>query len=640
MRKPGRESAFLSPKGASCKAFEGKRESSFRASEARPGIQDFQAILDSSFRLNTCREKFRRKDGGNGFCKKPKGLHKSLLVSLAVLAIFLPTDGLAEILDHWQQKTQLPQEHPLRISYGNGLFVAAGESGALYTSSDGSAWKERSSGTYQSLRDVTYGSGTFVAVGGGGTILTSADGLTWTLQPSGTGRDLHGVGYGSKTFVAVGDQGTILTSPDGSTWAVGDSGTHQGLKKVAYGSGTFVAVGGNGTLLTSPDGAAWTVRNSGTRGHLEGIAYGKRTFVAAGDAILTSLDGIGWTERIAGTSHRIFGVAYGRGVFAAAADNGAILTSSDGSEWTARDTGTHLTLFAIAHGKEKFLASGEKGILLQSEPLPSPQISVSSTSLDFGSVHVGESSSTNLTVRNSGSANLIIRQITFSGANALDFNPRNDSCTGATLTPSQNCTVQILFSPRSTGSKSATLSISSNDPDTPTQTVSMNGSGTEGAVIISSGSTGSFCFISTSVKGSGFEDYLDILRKFRDVVLLRNHWGRTLVGLYYQYSLMLNELLARHEFLRRAVAIGLVPPLAAIAHVTLYTSPAEKAILFLLMAGAMIAGWRLIRRSVRAKSFMITNPASAQLSRGHVKLRRNRVKKILIPNDIIRIIYV
>jgi hypothetical protein len=45
------------------------------------------------------------------------------------------------------------------------------------------------------------------------------------------------------------------------------------------------------------------------------------------------------------------------------------------------------------------------------------------------------------------------------------------------------------------------------------------------------------------------------------------------------------------------VAFGLVPHLAAFAYVTLYTSPAEKAIVLLLMAGAMTAGCRLIRRS-------------------------------------------
>ncbi len=197
----------MSAKRASCKALERKRKSSFRASEARPGIQDFQTILDSGFRRN---------DGGNGFCKKLKGLHKWLLGWFVVLAIFLPTGGLAEPLDHWQLRTPLPPGHSLRISFGHGIFVAVGESGSLYTSSDGTTWKGLSSGTNQSLLDAAYGGGTFVAVGRSGTILTSPDGITWTSRSSGTGHDLNGVGYGQGIFVAVGDRGAILSSPMGS----------------------------------------------------------------------------------------------------------------------------------------------------------------------------------------------------------------------------------------------------------------------------------------------------------------------------------------------------------------------------------------------------------------------------------------
>jgi hypothetical protein len=46
-----------------CKTLESKRKSSFRASEARPGIQDFQAILDYGFQ-------HRRNDEVTDFCKR------------------------------------------------------------------------------------------------------------------------------------------------------------------------------------------------------------------------------------------------------------------------------------------------------------------------------------------------------------------------------------------------------------------------------------------------------------------------------------------------------------------------------------------------------------------------------------------
>jgi hypothetical protein len=101
------------------------------------------------------------------------------------------------------------------------------------------------------------------------------------------------------------------------------------------------------------------------------------------------------------------------------------------------------------------------------------------------------------------------------------------------------------------------------------------------------------------VRGTGFEDYLEVLRKFRDGILLRSYFGKTLVDFYYRHSPTLARVFARQDFFRKAVALGLVPPLAAIAYVALYASPFEKAILFLLLAGGGGAGWRLIRRSER-----------------------------------------
>jgi hypothetical protein len=71
---------------------------------------------------------------------------------------------------------------------------------------------------------VTYGNGLFVAVGDGGAILTSPDGVTWTPRTSGTSNTLFGVTYGNGLFVAVGDGGAILTSPDGVNWTPRTSG--------------------------------------------------------------------------------------------------------------------------------------------------------------------------------------------------------------------------------------------------------------------------------------------------------------------------------------------------------------------------------------------------------------------------------
>jgi hypothetical protein len=67
--------------------------------------------------------------------------------------------------------------------------------GTILTSSDGTSWDNRTSGTYNNFYGVTYGNGLFVTVGDSGTILTSTDGITWTERTSGTSETLKGVTY-------------------------------------------------------------------------------------------------------------------------------------------------------------------------------------------------------------------------------------------------------------------------------------------------------------------------------------------------------------------------------------------------------------------------------------------------------------
>jgi len=116
--------------------------------------------------------------------------------------------------------------------------------------------------------------GMFVTVGHSGTILTSSDGTSWTERTSGTSMSLRGVTYGNGMFVTVGDRGTILTSSNGTSWTGKNSGTSVDLREVTYGNGLFVTVGRSFTFLTSSDGFSWTQqRTSGTSDGLTGVTY-------------------------------------------------------------------------------------------------------------------------------------------------------------------------------------------------------------------------------------------------------------------------------------------------------------------------------------------------------------------------------
>jgi len=273
------------------------------------------------------------------------------------------------------------------VGYGNGLFVAVGDSGTILTSPDGSTWTSRASGTTNPLYGVAWGGDKFVAVGGSGTILTSPDGINWTSQNSGTTQNLFGVSYGGGQFVAVGASGTILTSPDGITWTSRTAANSLDLRGVAYGGGKYVAVGGKyadfpdwySTIQVSNDGVNWTETYSGWY-MLYGVTYNGTIYVAvgrpdafSGDAtILTSPDTTSWTERLANTSQTLTAVVWGNDKFVAVGGSGAIVTSPDGVSWTLRSSGTSNPLYGVAWDGTTFVAVGGSGTILTSSAQTTP----------------------------------------------------------------------------------------------------------------------------------------------------------------------------------------------------------------------------------------------------------------------------
>jgi uncharacterized repeat protein (TIGR02543 family) len=68
------------------------------------------------------------------------------------------------------------------------------------------------------------------------------------------------------------------------------------------------------------------------------------------------------------------------------------------------------------------------------------------------------------------------------------------------------------------------------------------------------------CFIATAAYGSPTAEQLDVLREFRDVVLLESTTGSQFVALYYQLSPPVAEFIAQHELLRGFVRKLLVDP--------------------------------------------------------------------------------
>jgi hypothetical protein len=72
------------------------------------------------------------------------------------------------------------------------------------------------------------------------------------------------------------------------------------------------------------------------------------------------------------------------------------------------------------------------------------------------------------------------------------------------------------------------------------------------------------CFIATAAYGSDTAKEIDILREFRDTLLLPNSLGAEFVSLYYAISPPAANFISQHEVLRKAVRVGFVEPIVKI----------------------------------------------------------------------------
>jgi len=115
----------------------------------------------------------------------------------------------------------------------------------------------------------------------------------------------------------------------------------------------------------------------------------------------------------------------------------------------------------------------------------SPDITLSPSAVAFGTVPVGGKGNQTVTVKNDGTANLVLGTIALAGTDADQFMvvAGSNLCAGRTLAAGQSCTVLVRFKPKTAGVKSAKLKIASNDPDEAPAKVTVSGTAS-GAVAV------------------------------------------------------------------------------------------------------------------------------------------------------------
>jgi hypothetical protein len=272
---------------------------------------------------------------------KPRGGCVAVWALCAILALASPP---ARAQCTWDWINPRPTGSRLtHVAYSEsvGLLVAVGDAGSILTSSDGTAWTIRESGTHVLLSDILWDGTQFVAVSPAEASLTSTDGISWAVHPVAPPSPfdrffVNAVASNGTTLVAVTEAGRIFTSLDGISWLLQASGTTERLVDVIWDGGRFVAITSGGDVLTSSDGTVWTSSASTGIG-MNALAWNGSLYVALGaQTITTSPDAVVWTPQVTPGSQYYTDVTWSGSEFVATSSSGAgTARSADGFTWEA-----------------------------------------------------------------------------------------------------------------------------------------------------------------------------------------------------------------------------------------------------------------------------------------------------------------
>ena len=76
------------------------------------------------------------------------------------------------------------------------------------------------------------------------------------------------------------------------------------------------------------------------------------------------------------------------------------------------------------------------------------------------------------------------------------------------------------------------------------------------------------CFLATAAYGTPASEKVDLLRQFRDELLLKNPAGRAFVAVYYKLSPPIAQFISQHPTLRAVVRECCVNPAVALVKLT------------------------------------------------------------------------
>jgi hypothetical protein len=141
-----------------------------------------------------------------------------------------------------------------------------------------------------------------------------------------------------------------------------------------------------------------------------------------------------------------------------------------------------------------------------------PEVVVTPASYGYGTQTVGVGVTHTFTISNTGTSDLVVGPSSLMGPDAAAFAITSGQ-PGFTIAPGNNDTIQVTFTPPSTGLKSATLSIPTNDADENPVLVELSGTGSIGSTVptfeeIQHGGSAGLATVTTATPVTGVAGHL------------------------------------------------------------------------------------------------------------------------------------
>ncbi len=174
----------------------------------------------------------------------------------------------------WVDEAGYQSVHYRDLAVGNGLAVAAGHTyggvGVITSTPDGLSWTERLNGG-AAFNHLVFGNGVFVAAGDSGRVAWSADAISWADVSPGAANGVSLAFTGTEFLVSLSSG--VYRSTDGASWTL----TSATLGADAFFAGHWLSFGWPATIDASADGVQWTTifnpGGSGLTRLAQGLVY-------------------------------------------------------------------------------------------------------------------------------------------------------------------------------------------------------------------------------------------------------------------------------------------------------------------------------------------------------------------------------